>query len=305
MNPSPDEPKLNALAVDHDELDRQKQVFDDLGYVVLPGALPKSKVDELLQAIEDLRESLENDPTRSKVDGGLNIRPIIEKHPAFMDLLIWPTTFVTVVKLLGHYNIQLQQSNLIEAYPNTERRLTGWHSDGGIPAIGVNGIRAFGSLKVAYFLRDLTEPDMGSLMLVPGSHRTQGAPPFLPGEIDPAGSVQMQVKAGDAVIFQQGIWHAAAPNYSNQTRVALYYGYSYRVLRPVDYQTMPEALLSKCTPVEKQLLGETVTHQGYYVPTAADVPLQEWYARNFDDDVDQGELERVGDVMLTNMEPGA
>lgn len=293
------EPKLDAVAVNHDELDKQKREFEDLGYVILPGALSKSKVDELLQVIEDLRESLENDPKRTKMEGGLNIRPVIEKHPAFMDLLIWPTTFAAVVNLLGHYNIQLQQSNLIEAYPNSERRLTGWHSDGGIPAISVNGIRAFGSLKVGYFLRDLPEDNMGSLMLVPGSHRVQGQPPFLPGEIDPVGSVQMHVEAGDAVIFQQGTWHAAAPNYSNQTRIALYYGYSYRIFRPVDYSTMPPELLAKCTPVEKQLLGETVTHQGYYVPTAADVPLRPWFSKHFHDEADRGELERVGDVMLT------
>jgi len=303
MSLADEEPKLSTVTIDHSKLNKQKQTFDDLGYVVIRNALPQEQVNELLQVIEELRESLENDPKRSKVEGGLNIRPIIEKHPAFMDLLICPNTFAAVTKLLGHYNIQLQQSNLIEAHPSVERRLTGWHSDGGMPSIGVNGIRAFGSLKVAYFLRDLTEPDMGQLMLAPGSHRVQGAPPFLPDESNPAGAIQIQANAGDAVIFQQGIWHAAAPNYSTQSRIALYYGYSYRVLRPVDYQTMPEALLADCTPVEKQLLGETVNHQGYYVPTQEDTPLQTWFFDHFDDDIDRGDLERVGDVSLTGSSP--
>ena len=97
-----DEPKLDAVTVNHDELVRLKQTFDDLGYVILPGALSKAKVDELLQVIEDMRESLENDPSRAKVEGGLNIRPVIQKHPAFMDLLIWPTTFAAVARLLNH-----------------------------------------------------------------------------------------------------------------------------------------------------------------------------------------------------------
>jgi len=290
---------LAAVDVDHEVLAAQQARFDDLGYVMLPGVLPTAKVTQILNAIEEIRPELENHPDRAKIEGGLNIRPVIDKHPVFLDLLIWPQTFAAVAKLLGHYNIQLQQSNLIEAHPSNERRLTGWHSDGGIPMIGVNGVRAFGSLKVAYFLRDLTEPNMGSLMVVPGSHRMQGPPPFPPGQTNPAGATEIQAKAGDAMIFQQGLWHAAAPNYSPQTRVALYYGYSYRVLRPVDYQTMPTEMLAACTPVERQLLGETVTHQGYYVPTQEDVPLRAWFTQHFGDGADRGELERVADVQLT------
>ena len=61
---------------------------------------------------------------------------------------------------------------------------------------------------------------------------------------------------------------------------------------------MPEALLDACSPVERQLLGETVTHQGYYVPTDADVPLRPWFAEHFGDIADRGELERVTDVSL-------
>jgi len=139
---------------------------------------------------------------------------------------------------------------------------------------------------------------MGSLMVVPGSHRLQGPPTFLAGSIDPVGATQLLVNAGDAVVFAQGIWHAAAPNLSTTTRVALYYGYSYRVMRPVDYQSMPPALLAGCSPVERQLLGETVTHQGYYVPTAEDVPLRPWFERHFGRCADFGELERVGNVQL-------
>jgi ectoine hydroxylase len=295
-----DEPGLEEVIVDHEALARQMQTFDELGYVVIPDALPGGQVARLVAAIEEIRETLERHPHRSKVEGGLNIRPVIDKHPEFLELLIAPRTFAAVAFLLGHFNIQLQQSNLIEAHPSNKRRLTGWHSDGGIPFIGVNGVRAFGSLKVAYFLRDLPEPDMGALMLVPGSHRMQGPPPFPPDSIDPAGATQMLAKAGDAVIFQQGVWHAAAPNLSTQSRLALYYGYSYRVLRPVDYQHMPDAVLDRCSPVQRQLLGETITHQGYYVPTEADAPLRSWFSAQFGDIADRGALERVGDVVLAD-----
>jgi ectoine hydroxylase-related dioxygenase (phytanoyl-CoA dioxygenase family) len=290
------EPALAAVEVDRAALAAQKRTFDDRGYVIVRGALSAEHVASLLAVIDGHRAAFEAHPHRSRVQDGLNIRPVADKHPAFRELVICPATFAAVAYLLGHWSIQLQQSNLIEARPSNERRLTGWHSDGGIPTLAVNGIRAFTSLKVGYFLTDHTETDSGALMVVPGSHRLQGPPPF--EDTEPVGATQLELAPGDAVIFQQGVWHAAAPNYANRPRIALYYGYSYRVMRPVDYQHMPDDVLAACTPVERQLLGETETHQGYYVPTAADVPLKPWFEQHFGAIADYGQLERVGDVAV-------
>jgi ectoine hydroxylase len=190
------------------------------------------------------------------------------------------------------------QSNLIEAEPSPEHRLTGWHNDGGNPALEVNGIRAFGSLKVGYFLRDLLSAYMGALMVVPGSHRMQGAPPFPRGARDPIGAVELMLKAGDAVIFHQGVWHASAPNSSSQSRLAVYYGYGYRMFRPVDYQRMPIAFLERCNPVQRQLFGETVTHEGFYLPADEDVPLRPWFERHFSADAGGGNLQRARDLSV-------
>lgn len=286
---------LDDMPIDHAELDRRKAQFDEFGYLILQDVLPPELVAELLVVIEELRPTLAQ---HSRGSAGLSIRPIIDKHPAFEKLLMWSGSFPTVVRLLEHYNIQLMQSNLIEAPPSDELRKTGWHSDGGLPSIAVNGIRAFGSLKVGYFLRDVAGADSGALMVVPGSHRIQGAPPFPAGARDPVGAVAVELTAGSAVVFHQGLWHAAAPNHSATTRVALYYGYGYRMLRPVDYFRMPEHVLRDCTPVQRQLLGETVTHEGYYVPTDEDTPLRAWYEANFGAPENRGELERVAQVQL-------
>ena len=62
----------------------------------------------------------------------------------------------------------------------------------------------------------------------------------------------------------------------------MYYGYGYRVFRPVDYQTMPGELLTACSPIERQLLGDTVNHQGYYLPTVEDTPLKPWFDEHFE-----------------------
>ena len=274
--------ELDDLAIDHAALDGHQRRFDELGYTIINGALPPDTVDELLTVIDEMRAEFHDHVHRNPSERGLNIRPVIDKHPAFLTLLMWPAAFPVVVKLLGHYNIQLMQSHLFEADAGHAQRVTGWHNDGGIPAIEVNGIRAFGSLKVGYSLRSIDHENMGGLMVVPGSHRIQGVPPFRDGETDPVGAIQVRLEAGDAIVFQQGLWHAAAPNLSNQRRTALYYGYGYRVFRPVDYQAMPAKLMEACSPIERQLLGETVNHQGYYLPTVEDTPLKPWFDEHFE-----------------------
>ncbi len=56
----------------------------------------------------------------------------------------------------------------------------------------------------------------------------------------------------------------------------LFYGYSYRWLRPRDDMTVAH-YLDRCDPIRQQLLG--VTHsggRGYTSPTSEDVPLRVW-----------------------------
>ncbi len=269
---------LDDFPIDTDVIEAQHRAFCDHGFVVVPKALPRALVDELLAAIDQVRAELEVSPHRQN-NYGLSVRPMIDKHDAFLKLLYHPTTFPLTVRCLNHYSIQLMVSHLVEVPPNPERRWVGWHSDGGTPAIEVNGIRAFGSLKIGYVLTDSTAEDAGQLMVVPGSHRLQGPPPF-DGD-DPVGARQLKLEAGDAFLFQQGVWHASAPNHGENNRVNLYYGYNYRHQRPIDYDAFPDTLLQKCTPFGRQLLGVKATHEGYYLPTEEDTPLKPWFETHF------------------------
>ena len=270
--------ELANFPVDGLCLNDQAQKFGDHGYVVIENALPLQLVDTLRSAIEEIRPQLETSPHRQPTYG-LSVRPMIDKHDVFLDLLYYPTTFPLVVKCLNHYSIQLMVSHLVEVPPNPDKRHVGWHDDGGLPALTVNGIRAFGSLKIGYSLTDVTGDDEGQLMVAPGSHRTQGAPPF--DGADPIGAQTIKLRAGDAVLFQQGTWHAAAPNYSDKSRMNLYFGYNYRFMRPIDYDSFPAELIEKCTPIGKQLLGVKATHEGYYLPTEDDAPLKSWFEQHF------------------------
>lgn len=262
----------------------QIEIFERDGYLVVEDALPANKVAELLAVVGRLEQRLQKSPHRRQVFG-LDVRPLITEDDAFLELLEWPATFPLAVRFLGHWNLQLTTSHLIMVPPDPDKRNTGWHDDGGKPFFNVNGVKPFMNLKVGYFLTDLLQDNMGSLMVVPGSHAVSGPPVWDEGARDPRGAVELQVRAGSAVIFQQGVWHAGAPNLSEHTRIVLYYGYGSRLLRPIDYEHMPQELLDKCSPIGRQLLGEKASHLGYFIPTDADVPLKPWYVERFGDTV--------------------
>ena len=193
----------------------------------------------------------------------------------------------------------------------------GWHQDGGRPT-GPNGELSFDhavddgdekqrrvneashlqntpmlTAKISYWLSDTTVPNCGAMMVIPGSHKSDFAPQgklrkkdelarVRDYDTNPQGWIALKVKPGDAVIFERRIWHSTSNNYSDITRKVLMFGYSYRWLRGLDYNTMPESLLRHCSPIQRQLLGDCADIKGYWQPTKEDVPLKHWLDKHRD-----------------------
>jgi len=131
------------------------------------------------------------------------------------------------------------------------------------------------SVKVAYWLTDTRGPERGAMEVIPGSHHLD-APPReanLPGW---NGKRLLEAAPGDVTIFDRRVWHRHGKNTSETVRKALFFGYSYRWLRPLDYREMPARLLRRCDPVVRQLLGDGATEVGWYQPQREDVPLRTW-----------------------------
>jgi ectoine hydroxylase-related dioxygenase (phytanoyl-CoA dioxygenase family) len=113
--------------------------------------------------------------------------------------------------------------------------------------------------------------------VVPGSHR-RGRPELEPGA-QPAGWTEIRGRPGDAVLFDRRIWHSASANHSAVDRVAVFYGYSYRWLRPKSAMATPR-LTEVPSPIRRQLLGAATGSNGYFEPTDEDVPLRSWLAEH-------------------------
>jgi ectoine hydroxylase-related dioxygenase (phytanoyl-CoA dioxygenase family) len=66
----------------------------------------------------------------------------------------------------------------------------------------------------------------------------------------------LQLNAGDALLFENRIFHTAAPNRSDRTSKVAIYGYAYRWLKPEVYLESPdEQQLLQTDPITRQLLG--------------------------------------------------
>ncbi|MBC8138787.1 MAG: phytanoyl-CoA dioxygenase family protein [Fibrella sp.] len=130
------------------------------------------------------------------------------------------------------------------------------------------------SLKVLYFLNDIPTVGMGNFFVLPGSHLTRQLPDALSEEDpNPKGTLGIPAKAGDALIFDRRLWHAASENTSPVTRKVLFYGYRW-LLPKCDMERVWE----DTDPIRRQLLGACTTANGYFDPQPDDVPLRSWIA---------------------------
>eukprot|EP01045_Picozoa_sp_COSAG04_P000115 COSAG04_NODE_3_length_53939_cov_50.145431_5_plen_142_part_00 len=119
--------------------------------------------------------------------------------------------------------------------------------------------------KFAFFLTDTTVPDCGAMLIVPKSHKSDQPPTKTDPDSDrPDDAIEVQVKPGTAMLFERRLWHSAAHNYSDVTRKVLMFGFSYRWLRGLDYNVMPDWLLNECDPIQRQLLGDCADIKGYW-----------------------------------------
>ena len=168
-----------------------------------------------------------------------------------------------------------------------------WHQDSGRVNIEMETHpRPRLSMKVAYFLTDVSEPGRGNFYIRPGSHLKSDMP--VPeseigrdpreGTADdvPDDAMSVCVEPGTAVLFDRRLWHSRSPNHSQMTRKALFYGYGYRWIRPKDEMTV-EPLYERCDPIRRQLLGAATRNNGRYVPSEDDVPLRGWLIENLGD----------------------
>jgi ectoine hydroxylase-related dioxygenase (phytanoyl-CoA dioxygenase family) len=271
---------MHAEWAEHLLSTEERKRFEEDGFFVVPDALPSEKVAALTAVADRRLDEYRTGPDITEWHI-LNLHDLVGRDDVFLDLIDWPTTFPKVFGCLG-WHIQLFHTQLIVSPPAPEGAAGGpygWHQDTQRTRLvfetGVTHPRV--SVKVAYFLRDVSEPGRGNLCVVPGSHLTQEPERDADGNL--VDGIEILAAPGDAVVFDRRIWHSASTNTWTEPRTALFYGYSYRWLRPKSAMDFPE-LLERVDPIRRQLLGWATSANGYFDPQDEDVPLRHWIREN-------------------------
>lgn len=240
----------------------QRTAFAEDGYLVVPNALDTETVDRLTAEADLLAAPFLNKPELADKPeyNHLDLRRGLLKHKSLLALVSNSTTVPLVVQLLSP-NIHLHSTTVIYKRPETSyappfRR--GWHRDIRIPKDLGHAHLPLVGIKVCYCLTDFQEPNCGMTLMARGTHlRTE--PLRIPkGQVDPLDVEvkDLNLKAGDALFFENRIFHTAAPNRSNRTSKVAIYGYAYRWMKPEVYLESPdEQQLLELDPITRQLLG--------------------------------------------------
>lgn len=290
----------------------QRQQWDEDGYLVIQNALSAEEVGELGAEVDRLDEAsqrLGRDPNTQfhavniinaatedlfQAEPGSN-GTILRREPceAFLNLIDHPSHLGIVCELIGAA-IQLCWSEAMVRPPSPTPG-NRWHKDGSKPYYfaSVDRLTPLQWARIGFFLTDVDRPNMGNFTVVPGSHRN-GFPKLPQGlehalritsytrfkqveQIDAGvpGARQVTVRAGDAVLFHNALWHCVPPNRSQVRRKNLWYVYTPVWQRLGDRTENSPELLARCSPVRRQLLGAMVdpTTNGGIHPSDEDVPL--------------------------------
>ncbi len=257
--------------------DEQRQRFERDGYLIVEDALDTALIARLVDAVDRVWSAHRDGPPVAGADP-LHLLAFVGRDPLFLELLDHEPILHLVVDLLG-WNVFVHHCHL-DVHPPMDGpspRRWMWHQDGGLQNRDLETHpRPRMSVKVAYFLSDVSEPGRGNFSVLPGSHLrdTLERPPD--DDNDLAGAVPVLARPGTAVLFDRRLWHMRGENRSSLTRRALFYAYTYRWVRARDDIHIPPELFDTITPVRAQLLGAGASAVGHWMPADVDAPLRTW-----------------------------
>lgn len=235
--------------------------FERDGYLIIRGALGPDEVAAARDALDRAYATAAKAGSLGP-DGSMHLLSAVANCPEIVGLIDHPATFPYVWSVLG-WNVHVYHSHL-DVHPPLRGREPfrfEWHQDGGRQNRELETTpRPRLSVKLAYWLSDVSEPGRGNLKVVPGSHvanRIAGPPRRDIEWPDPADAIEVTADPGDAMFFDRRIWHARSRNYSQHTRKAAFFGYTYRwtAIRDIVTPIRTGDWFDRLTPVQQQLLG--------------------------------------------------
>lgn len=246
----------------------QREQFERDGYLVVPGALSEEEVAFYAAALDRVYAA-EREAGRLAADGSMHKLSAVASCPDVVGLVDHPNTFPLVWSVLG-WNVHIYHSHL-DVHPTItvdKPYRFEWHQDGGRQNREIEtDPRPRLSVKLAYWLSDVSEAGRGNFKVVPGSHVRNwidGPPRRDVVWPEPEGSVEVRANPGDAVFFDRRLWHTRTNNYSPFTRKGVFFAYSHRWSygRDENDALIASAEFEGFNPIQRQLLGAGLATEG-------------------------------------------
>ncbi|MBA8792539.1 ectoine hydroxylase-related dioxygenase (phytanoyl-CoA dioxygenase family) [Friedmanniella endophytica] len=217
--------------------------FDELGYVVVKGALSRAEAEHYRQQILSLvPPTLELPATWGSHDGRIKPMYSAGNHtfdtPDLIPLMANPTLYAAASQLLGSPKLRVLDGSIGITLRNDAHRDTALsqtlHIDASVPNTADDFTFEPAELQVGgcYYLTDV-EPGGGGIHVVPGGHRrvAEEAKAHGPGgrhlrenwkRIEDMESIEITGEAGDFALLHHLMPHGASHNRNPTTRVAYF-----------------------------------------------------------------------------------
>lgn len=245
----------------------QWESFDREGYLLIEDAIPPADVRRYVDATERIAaDHLRRNPGKSFTPWS----GIAHLDPVFAELIDHPRHIGFAYDLYGEL-LKLHNSQAFIRSPGKSG--TKWHMDGAraVPYT-VYASRLPLQLKIAYWLTDLPRPQMGNMVIYPGSHRSQRFEAYTK-PVSVEGELPVCVRAGTMMLMNGNVYHTVMDNESQLTRYNLFYTYCPSWVCEADRLACDEGWLRTLAREQRIIMRSYAQPYDRTKPPAEDFPL--------------------------------
>jgi len=226
------------------DIDLIDYLFDLNGYAILRNAIGSPLLGELNAAFDQFPRNLTRGQWWGNVqrldnngNAGMELQNIVEAGAPFEELIDHPAWVERLRRYCGEKGTYVDGLFIDECFASVRRTggFFGMHSGGHEGIVRnqfrvVNGKFRCGQVNILLALTDVGPHDGGTLV-IPGSHKANFDHPELSAQwaersknkVPPAGAIEVQLKAGDALMFVDAIMHGATERTNpGERRVVIY-----------------------------------------------------------------------------------
>jgi hypothetical protein len=239
--------------------------FDRDGYLVLP-----ERFDDDVAELLDAAYAVARADEKYRPDKYYGAEPLVDRHPAFERVIAHPRHVGYAYDLYGE-QLRLHTSQLFLRPPGGA--VSEWHFDGArLVPYRVYSPRLPLTIKIGYWLTDVTEPGAGCLVVIPGSHRRDVLDAYTSHESVP-GEVRVTLRRGSVTVMHHALWHRVEPNTSDVVRANFYLGYGPSWVHASDRVAADPEWAATLPRAERIVMRAYRSPYEFAKPPAADVPL--------------------------------